>query len=186
MRLECYHGTSRPNANCIKGEGFKASIGDAQWFGDGVYAFIDGLKDPQRAAKAWAEVQSWDNRRRQYTYQYASVLHFHVEVDKDDVLDLNTKEGVELLEYIKCKANEKLKWKGRLKDSIQGTLINFGMDELDLSIKVVTGNVYIQFTKEDRKFNFYFHSPNCTMACIKEETFKPCELEEVANWEIDN
>lgn len=171
MAFSCYHGTSKPEANIIVKEGFKMSEGDSHWLGDGIYTFVKGLSDPKDSAIKWTELRAWDNSRKAQVYQYGAVLEVLLDGSDDDTLNLNTKEGVDILNYIKAKCESKLKEIGRKLNYVDGYLINFGRNEIGLPIPVIIGNVYIKLDRIDRMSHISMHTPNCTVCCIYDQDY---------------
>lgn len=170
--MECYHGTDKLAANSILIHGFKSSLGDSEWLGDGVYTFTEGISEPKEDAKKWTEFKCWDNKQKIQKFQFGAVLKLKVADDVDKTLNLNTKDGVDLLKFIKDECIEKLK---ELKNKrklryIDGFLINFARKELDLDISVVIGNVYIKLNTTDRVLDLGQRVPNCTICCINDQS----------------
>jgi hypothetical protein len=60
---DAYHGTSKANAEIILREGFKPSVGEKQYLGDGVYFF----ESSKHEAVTWA--------RRTYDEHQVAVIH---------------------------------------------------------------------------------------------------------------
>ncbi len=66
------------------------------------------------------------------------------------MLDMTTREGVEVFEYIVGKCSDKLAEIGKQKTFIDGFVINFGRNELKMRIDVVKANMYIKLKQSDR------------------------------------
>ena len=171
-RLDVYHGTSKSIADVILTEGFKKSSGDSQWLGDGVYFFTDGLLNPLTAAEKWAEYKAWNNSRKLNSYCFVSVIKAVTEVDDENLLDLTTQDGVEILDYIEnhCIKNKLLNINVGNYSFEDGFLINFAREQITElpEIKVVIGDVFIQLTKEQRISKVHRHTPNCTLCCVND------------------
>lgn len=176
--FECFHGTSVTSANSIIDQkSIKSSKGNDKWFGDGVYAFIDGLRDPKEAALIWAGLEALDKVMHRLKYPFSAVIKFEVASEDGKTMDLNTKGDVSLLEKIQTMAISKLSLIGKRPNFIQGELINFARKELEYTIDVVVGNVYTQLSKESRVRNIVLHTPNCSMICVyKTELISNIEL----------
>ncbi len=178
VNIEGFHGTSFDRAKKIILEDFNLSLGDREWLGDGVYFFIDGISDkPSSQAEEWSIAQSWDNNKREYTYKRYSVLKCQIEVEEDNFLDLTTRDGVEVLDYIIDKHKVKMKNIGKKITYIEGFIINFVREEGILPVEVAKGNFYIKFTKE-RLYRLNRRTPNCTICSVynPKKTIKKKEL----------
>ena len=104
MIVEAFHGTLQNLAKQILDDGYKSSVGNAHWLGDGIYFFISGVGyAPDRAAELWAEY-----RAKKSQSQFCSLLSSVIDTDGDDVLDLTTYEGIRILNYIQRKCAQKL------------------------------------------------------------------------------
>lgn len=93
-----YHATSNENAKSIIEIGFKKSISTPQkkhWLGDGVYFFTDIY---------WAVEWNINQLKREENYtkniEDYTVLSSKIFYNEDDLLDLSSKEGKELLKYL--------------------------------------------------------------------------------------
>ena len=162
MVIEAYHGTLQNLAKQIVADGYKSSIGNAHWLGDGVYFFISGVGyAPDRAAMLWAEY-----RAKKSQAQFCSLLSSVIGVDNDDVLDLTTYEGIRILNYIQRKCAQKLAIIGKGIGYVDGYVINYGREKIGLSFAVVKGNEYIQLEEEDRRYNIRRRTPNCTICAV--------------------
>lgn len=176
-----YHGTDSKNTSNIQKEGFRLSLGDNEWLGDGVYFFIEGLhKKPQEQATKWASCEAWDKEKHEYTYDELAVLECNIQVEKDKLLDLTCSDGIELLEYIRDKHAEKIKKIAKKKGTeivyLDGALINFANKSLNLGIQVSKGNFYIKFEIE-RKKKYNQRTANATICSVvnPSENIKKCK-----------
>jgi hypothetical protein len=179
INIEGFHGTSYENAKKIILDDFKLSIGRAEWLGDGVYFFANGISvKPSIQAEKWSITQSWNKSIKNYSYKRYSVLKCQIEVDEDNFLDLTTSDGVEILEYIIENHRTKLKEITKKFDYIEGFVVNFARGENILQIDVAKGNFYIKLTKEERLSKFNRRTPNCTICSVynSEETIVKKEL----------
>lgn len=169
VKLKGFHGTSTTNADAILKEGFKSSVGDEEWLGDGVYFFTEGISPPpQNNAVKWAIAQSWDNVQKKHTYNNYSVIKSDISVEGDNFLDLTSPKGIEFFNYLRNKYIESVK-KGKVKPKNQdfkdGHIINDARAFLDVKIDVTKGNFYIKFSVE-RIYNINFRTPNATILAV--------------------
>ena len=162
MTIKAYHGTLKNLAKQIVDDGYKSSVGNAHWLGDGVYFFIDGVGyDPRRAAELWAEYRAKKSHK-----QFCSLLSSIIDAEDNDVLDLTTYEGIRVLNYIQRKCAQKLAAIGKGIGYVDGYVINYGREEVGLNLTVVKGNEYIQLEQEDRQYNIRRRTPNCTICAV--------------------
>lgn len=170
VRFEAFHGTSFEGASSIIKQGYKSSMGDREWLGDGAYFFVEGLsKTPHQQAEEWAEAQAWDNDEKLYKYRKLSVLKSRIAVDGKNFLDLTTSDGVEVFDYIVAKHIEKMSSISKRMTYIDGYVINFARQESILPLDVAKGNFYIKFTRERIK-QINRRTPNCTICAVYEPT----------------
>lgn len=179
-----YHGTNKTDATAIIKDGFKLSLGDTHWLGDGVYTFMDGISDPIEDAKKWTEFVCWDNKRRIQKFQYGAIIKLTLKDDEEGILNLNTKEGMDVLKYIKSKCDDKLKEVGKAIHYIDGFLINFGRNEININIPIVIGRTYVKLGLKDRLLDLRQHVPNCTMCCIYDTSWI-VDKEIIKDWRIE-
>lgn len=170
VEIEGFHGTSKANANAILSSGYLLSRGDDHWVGEGVYLFVDGIGIGQKDAKDWAIYKAWDNGLKRNTYPFYGVIKSTVVVEEDMLLDLTTKDGVDVFNYIVEKCHKKLADIGKSKKYIDGYVINFGRRELKLNIDVVKANEYIQLSLSDRLTGIKRRIPNCTICAVANTT----------------
>lgn len=169
VKLYAFHGTSTINAGAILKEGFRSSLGDEEWLGDGVYFFTEGIPPPpENNAVKWAIAQSWDNVQKKHTYNDYSVIKADITVVGDNFLDLTIVEGIEFFNYLRNKYVESVR-KGKVKpknrDFKDGHIINDAREFLDVKIDVTKGNFYIKFSVE-RIYNINFRTPNATILAV--------------------
>jgi hypothetical protein len=163
ITFEGYHGTDNAHVRDILDSGFKPSIGDTHWLGDGTYFFLKGKSDqPEVQAEQWACVTAWNKDIHANKYEHYSVLKAQISVEDSNLLDLTEPSGLEIFEYIKSKILAK---SSRIK-MIDGYLINFGRNELKLKLDVVKGDVPIKLTKADRVSWFQSRIPNATICAV--------------------
>lgn len=179
--MDCYHGTSHTNTASIINNGFRPSDGDNEWLGDGIYTFIDrGLKNPIEAAEQWSEF-----RARKSKYQFGAVLQLNASADENDIIDLNTEDGIKYLEFLEKKFKDKLREVGKSIKSLEGVLINFGRNELGYSSRLVIGNFYIQLSQEQLNLHLHQRTPNCTICCIHDPgCIDQSSIKEIKQWRI--
>lgn len=166
VEIEGFHGTSKVASNAILTSGYLSSQGDDQWVGDGIYLFVDGIGNGQQNAKDWAIYKAWDNNLKRNKYSFYGIIKSTVIVEKDSLLDLTSKEGVDVFNYIVDKCYTKLAEIGKVKRYIDGYVINFGRNELKLKIDVVKANEYIQLELKDRLAGIKRRTPNCTVCAV--------------------
>lgn len=166
VQIEGFHGTSKVKANAILAEGYKPSKGDDQWIGDGVYLFVDGIGVGLENAKEWALYKAWDNKTKRNTYPFYAVIKSSIEVDEDKMLDMTTREGADVFNYIVTKCSDKLAEIGKKKQFIEGCVINFGRNELKMQIDVVKAHMYIKLKQSDRIQHFRRCTQNCTVCAV--------------------
>jgi hypothetical protein len=167
-----YHGTDAKNKASILKSGFELSEGleNEQWLGDGAYFFCEGVDEPISFAENWAKVESWDNSSHTFKYTRYCVLKTIIKVDEENFLDLTTKEGLEVFNYLRKKYVETLyKGKKRVNDFgfKDGYLINDAVSQGLIKANVIKGNFFIKLTKEERVSKVQFKTPNCTIMSIR-------------------
>ena len=161
-----YHGTSLSLATQIIKSNYQLSIGDKEWLGDGVYFFIDSLSTrPNEQAREWAIAQAWNLKDKIYGYKKYAVLKSTITVYDDNLLDLTTEDGIQILKYIYDRFEKKLKTLKKKLKFIDGLLINLARGEQFLDIDVAKGNVYIKFAKE-RINAINLRTSNCTICAV--------------------
>ncbi|TAD99666.1 MAG: hypothetical protein EAZ97_08140 [Bacteroidetes bacterium] len=175
VKIVAYHGTATKNEQSIIENGFSLSTGTENegWLGDGVYFFCEGVPpEPFVSAKKWAIVEAWDNKNYVYKYSDYSILEAIISVEPNYFLDLTTKDGLEIFNYLRDKYVEntrKAKRKLISGDYKDGHIINDAVEnEISPDFKVVRGNFYIKLTKEERIYNLQFRTPNCTILAVRD------------------
>jgi hypothetical protein len=176
ISFDGFHGTSLKSAKEILKSNFELSIGDVEWLGNGVYFFISGISSkPDEQAEKWAIAQSWDKSIKENKYNNYCVIKSSIRTSEDYFLDLTKEEGLEVLEYLVHKFEDKIKTIGKKLDYLDGFLINLARGEGILEIDVVKGNFYIKFARERIK-GIKLRTNNCTICTV----YKPNEnLEEI-------
>lgn len=173
MRIlfEGFHGTSLKSAKEILKSNFELSIGDDEWLGNGVYFFISGISSkPNEQAEKWAIAQSWDTISQNYKYNNYCVLKSKIVVEENNFLDLTHEDGLEILEYLVDKFEDKIKSTGKKLNYLDGFLINLAREEGILEIDAIKGNFYIKFVKERIK-RINLRTNNCTICTV----YKPID-----------
>ena len=165
ITIKGYDGTNSNNCRNILNSNYKISKGDKEWLGDGAYFFTEGVFESSiELAKKWVIAESSKRKYKDYT-----VIESEIKVNKDNLLDLTKKEGLEVFFYFANNFLEEIKKeveKGE-KELIfyDGLLINLMRKKSDLPIEVVIGSFYIQFDKE-RKNRIKFRTNNCTICAV--------------------
>lgn len=166
VSFEGFHGTSLKSAKEILKSNFELSIGDVEWLGNGVYFFITGISSkPEEQAEKWAIAQSWDNNSQNYKYNNYCVLKSKIVVEENKFLDLTHENGLEILEYLVVKFENKIKTLGKKLDYLDGFLINLAREEGIFEIDAIKGNFYIKFADERIK-RINLRTNNCTICTV--------------------
>jgi hypothetical protein len=164
--FEGFHGTSLKSATEILKSNFELSFGDAEWLGDGVYFYINGVSTkPEEQAEKWAIAQSWNNDTKKHSYNNYCVLKSIIDVEEDNFLDLTNEDGIEVFEYLLDRFEKKIKESGKKLDYLDGLLVNLARGEGILEIDVVKGNFYIKFAQERIK-RINLRTNNCTICAV--------------------
>lgn len=171
--LDGFHGTDIRSSKEIVRNGFKVSKGDQHWLGDGAYFFVKGLPpSPDVSAEKWAKAEAWNKRKGAYSYRKYAIIKVQINVDEDFYLDLNTKDGQELFEYLRGAFIKKVVDEGYKFDNWEfkdGEIINVARNEGIIELEVVKGNFFIKFATE-RIFNINFRTPNVTICAVFDTT----------------
>jgi len=165
-----FHGTDLKNLKVIKKDGFESSQGDEHWLGEGIYFFTEGITgDPKIDARNWAIAHAWDNNLKLNKYSNYVILFALINVNEDLLLDLTTKDGMDVFNYVRQKYIDKIKaggWKLKSgQDFEDGHIINDARNSLKITIDVVKANFYIKFAVE-RKYSINFRIPNTTILSV--------------------
>jgi len=169
--IDAYHGTDASLVPVILSEGFRASVGDDHWLGDGTYFFVEGTSgaDPQGAAVKWGIAEAYDKRQRSLRYRDYAVMHCRINATKDNLWDLTTVEGMKLFNKLRNGFMRKIAESDYVPrksvDFKDGHLINLGRRVAKLPFTLVKGNFYIKF-KVERMNNIFFRLPNCTILAV--------------------
>lgn len=165
-----HHGTDYFSAQCILSANFKLSKGDADWLGDGVYFFVEGLNNnTQTLATNWARCHSWDNQLRNYKHEKYGIIESKIQVKDEEFLDLTIEEGVQILDYLVDKYTNKLASIGKGLNFYDGLILNLARKEGVFPLEVIKGNFYIKFEKE-RVFRINLRTSNCTICSVYNPT----------------
>ena len=114
-----------------------------------------------KAAELWAEYRTF----KQHS-QFCALLASNISVDDKRFLNLTTYEDIRILNYIQLKCVQKLAATGRCVGFIDGFLINFAREEMQLETDAVKGNEYIQQEAADRKYNICRRISNCAICAV--------------------
>lgn len=176
VSFDGFHGTSLKSAKEILKSNFELSIGDVEWLGNGVYFFVTGISSkPEEQAEKWAIAQSWDKISQTYKYNNYCVLKSKIVIEENNFLDLTHEDGLEILEYLVVKFEDKIKTLGKKLDYLDGFLINLAREEGIFEIDAIKGNFYIKFADERIK-RINLRTNNCTICTV----YKPIDnLEEI-------
>lgn len=186
ISFDGFHGTSLKSAKEILKSNFELSIGDVEWLGNGVYFFISGISSkPDEQAEKWAIVQSWDKGLKENRYNNYCVIKSKIITVDHNFLDLTKEEGLEVLEYLVLRFEDKIKSIGRRLDYLDGFLINLARGEGILEIDVVKGNFYIKFAKERIK-NINLRTNNCTNCTVYKPSINLNEITVLKTGKIKN
>jgi hypothetical protein len=171
ITIKGHHGTDIDSGKEIIASNYKISKGDQHWLGDGIYFFVEGLSTKTiELAEKWVEAQSWNNDKKEFKYTKFAIIESEIIVEEDRFLDLTTKEGVEVLSFLKEKflktIEKRRKNKNKsLEQPYDGELINLAREEGVFLLEVVKGNFYIKF-KEERKKKINSRISNCTICAV--------------------
>lgn len=169
-----HHGTYLRNFESINEVGFFESRHHDKWLGDGVYFFINGLKDPLESALQFIE----DERFREAGLGNVSidedvcVLKVEINVDNDKYIDLDSIQGIELFnswreEIISKILSEGKKPVNELKDY---DLLNKMRDYI--GVEFVKKSLFIKFGQQ-RSLNNKLSSfiPNVTIFVVNNPSY---------------
>jgi hypothetical protein len=154
-----YHGTDSENVDNILNSNFNPSVGDRHWIGDGIYFFIDGISDPVINAIKWVKHES-----SRTNCKIVSVLSSEIEHTEDNLLDLRTKDGVELLNKLTFLMVKTLSKTGKRVSVSEGNVINFSRGEQLLLHEIFIGDFKIKFNFEKELYNL--RTNNVTICCV--------------------
>lgn len=174
VRIEVYHGTNAKNEKSIRNNGFRKSRNEenAQWLGDGVYFFCEGVPPPPyESAQKWAVAEAWNNYSKMYDYQRYVVLKTYINTSENKLWDLTERDGQEIFHYLRNKfieyaKNNRLYFNNyEFKDA--HIIDNAIEQEIIPQLDAVKANYYIKFTDE-RKLKIQSKMPNCTIIAVKQ------------------
>ena len=183
-----YHGTGSEVADIILKTKFRIpNETPDEWLGNGVYFFVDGMGCPMKNAKNWAKTSAYKGKK-EYRYDFCSVLRSHIKVEGTRVVDLRTKEdsdtfnsirkelmdvhGQKFANYVRKKLGGKRNSKILKIDAIICNTIRV-FQEVD----VIIADRYMQITKLERicmnsynakgeKTTLVQLQPNCTVCAV--------------------
>lgn len=181
--IEGYHGTSSLNLESINKEGLRPSD-ENLFLGDGLYCFVKGLSDnPEVQAAQWANVESWDKKKKVVKYNEFCVFYVKAETHKNLVLDLTTSDGVKIMNSLYELFQKHVNITKKLKVT-DGKLINFGRGQnITPLYEIIKANAYIKLDKQIRiNKKIQLRMDNCTICSIwkpnKTITHQECILTE--------
>lgn len=170
-KFDAYHGTSVSAAFGIRDNGYKPSVSNAEWLGNGVYFFLDGISDAKKDAECWAICQSWNKDTRCRDYETYAVLYSELNVEDEFILDLDDdcsdkrKAFCEFRELFFDKIREANKHYGEFAD---GCIINEILENRIMQVKMVKSKMYVQLKELDRRFKIKSRIPNCTVCSVND------------------
>ncbi len=170
-KFDAYHGTSVNAAFSIRKDGYKLSISNSEWLGNGVYFFLNGISDAKKDAECWAICASWNKDTRCRDYDTYAVLYSELNVDEDFILDLDDDNSEKRKVF--CEFREKFFEKIRKAnkcygDVADGYIINEILENLIMQVKMVKSKMYVQLEELDRKFKIRSRIPNCTICSVND------------------
>lgn len=184
-KITGYHGTAKDNVQDIKKYNFKIKEDKNHWLGNGVYFFIESYIQPSVVlAKKWAKAESWNNYRKEYTYDIYSVLKSDIILYKGSILNLRNSSGLEIFNKYREKLKNKLTI-NELKTKIDDfKIIEHIKDKFN--VKIVIADVYIKFEKE-RIAKLHSNIPNCAIMSVSEASLIDKQsIEEVDRGRVKN
>lgn len=159
-----YHGTDQKYKSSILFSGFNASTGNAHWMGDGVYFFLEGLKNPASLAEEWVALQSRHGKGTDYLVVFKATLN----AETQKTLKLYNQEGIEFFTKFREDVIKKLNQAGSYckDDLLDGFLINMLIKTSETALDIVIGDFY---TKNRFERNNVIRSriPNARIAVVK-------------------
>lgn len=169
--IEGYHGTNSDWVQSIVENGFKDSVGDEHWLGDGTYFFVNGITgaDPKNAAVKWAIAEAFDKRLKRNVYDRIAVLKCMIKIEDDKLLDLTTLDGMMIFNKLRNQFMKKIAESDYIPrssiDFKDGHIINLARNAIKLPLEGVKGDFYIKF-KIERMKKISFRIPNCTILAV--------------------
>lgn len=162
IKILGHHGTSVNNVESIQINNFRESVDHEQWYGDGVYFFVDGLADP--ADSAFQFIRD-NNRRDKKEEDEIAVLEAEVNVNNDFFLDLTQNDGLQLINSYRDELIAKIETVGRKPTTYFQDHDLIKSMRKELGIEFVKGNVYIRFgIQRDKGFRSII--PNVTIFVV--------------------
>lgn len=142
-----YHGTLAVNVPGIIENNFKESNPHKEWYGDGVYFFVDGFGHtlPVDSATQFAIDQRKDSNHE------IAVLSAAIKVNNDKMLDLTQFEGIKLFNEFRNKVLSKFAQVGKIPKSELLDYDILNSMRKNLGIEFVKGYVYIRFAIQREK-----------------------------------
>lgn len=170
-KFDAYHGTSVSAAFSIRANGYKPSVSNSEWLGNGVYFFLNGISDAQKDAECWAICESWNKDTRSRDYDTYAVLCSELNVNDEFILDLDDDSSekrkifCEFRELVFEKIRNANKCYGDVAD---GYIINEILENHIMQVKMVKSKMYVQLKELDRRFKIKSRIPNCTICSVND------------------
>ena len=166
-QIEAYHGTNEQNERKILTNNFIESIGDREWYGDGVYFFVndDYIDGAEEHARKWAIASAYNKKNKNYNFNKYVVLKAVVKLDYTKLFDLDKPEYVKLFnDFLESIKDEIIKNKKNFGQNITGTVLNLIFKKSN--IEFVKQRPYLKFTKE-RKVQIRTSVPNVCVLTVR-------------------
>lgn len=160
------HGTDEKCVSSILKNGFIPSKGKKQWYGRGVYFFIDGINSSSidKLAEQWAKDQAYNKETKKTNYSQYAIIEAKIISEKDTTIDLREDDAQKAINHVR----------DTIKNICNSKNIRMCDDEIWLfmenkfGIKAIITNTYIKFGYErikriDSRIN------NCTIISVLDQ-----------------
>lgn len=168
MRYEGYHGTNLVNAPLILQSNFHISCNDNEWLGSGAYFYLHGVSDPQDDAKNWSILQSYDSKKKTNSYTNYAVIK--AEISAENVMHLDTDEGVKAFNFFRDEIIKLIASKGltvsRSAFVNDCKICNFAMSHAGYD--AIVNREYIKLDSWSRINHYQSRVPTCKIICVKD------------------
>lgn len=163
MQYKGYHGTNQANVSNILINGFKPSAGKKEWYGRGIYFFIDGINSisVDHLAEQWAKDQAFDKKEKTLNYSRFAVIEAIITTNDDSTIDFRDDATQKRVNNVR----------DFVKKLCHTSKVQFSDDEVweymkqKFGIKAVITNSYIKFG-EDRRKRISSRINNCTFISV--------------------